>query len=68
MQSCRYGRLEPFVIGAITHAPVRISESLGTGGTVIGLFEQTGFEQETVPLQSGDVLVAYTDGLTEAGA
>lgn len=32
----------------------------------IGAFEQLEYEQETLALQSGDVLVAFTDGVTEA--
>ena len=39
---------------------------LMTGGLAIGMFEQCQYEQETVQLQSGDLLVAYTDGLIEA--
>jgi sigma-B regulation protein RsbU (phosphoserine phosphatase) len=39
---------------------------LSAGGLVIGLFDQTHYEQETIQLQSGDLLVAYTDGVTEA--
>jgi phosphoserine phosphatase RsbU/P len=40
--------------------------ALKTGGTVVGLFDPCIYEQETIQLQSGDVLVAYTDGVTEA--
>jgi sigma-B regulation protein RsbU (phosphoserine phosphatase) len=36
------------------------------GGPVIGAFEDCIYEQETIELQAGDVLVAYTDGVTEA--
>jgi sigma-B regulation protein RsbU (phosphoserine phosphatase) len=39
---------------------------LSTGGVVIGLFDNSHYEQETIQLQSGDMLVAYTDGVTEA--
>jgi sigma-B regulation protein RsbU (phosphoserine phosphatase) len=39
---------------------------LKTGGTVIGLFKEIKFQQETVKVQRGDVLVLFTDGLTEA--
>jgi phosphoserine phosphatase RsbU/P len=39
---------------------------LATGGMVIGLFEHSHYEQETIQLQSNDLLVAYTDGVTEA--
>jgi sigma-B regulation protein RsbU (phosphoserine phosphatase) len=33
---------------------------------VLGLFEQAGFEQETIALSPGDVIVAFSDGVTEA--
>jgi sigma-B regulation protein RsbU (phosphoserine phosphatase) len=39
---------------------------LETGGPVIGLFEGCHYEQEAIQMQGGDVLVAYTDGVTEA--
>ena len=40
--------------------------TLTKGGPVIGAFHNCSYEQESVQLHSGDVLVAYTDGLTEA--
>jgi sigma-B regulation protein RsbU (phosphoserine phosphatase) len=39
---------------------------LMTGGPVIGAFHGSRYEQETIEMGQGDVLVAYTDGLTEA--
>ena len=33
---------------------------------MIGLFPQMAYEDATVDLQPGDVLVAFTDGVTEA--
>jgi len=39
---------------------------LSKGGPVIGLFDEFVYEQETVQTARGDVLVAYTDGVTEA--
>jgi sigma-B regulation protein RsbU (phosphoserine phosphatase) len=39
---------------------------LTTGGPVIGLFDEFVYEQETIKTESGDVIVAYTDGVTEA--
>jgi sigma-B regulation protein RsbU (phosphoserine phosphatase) len=39
---------------------------LTVGGPVIGVFRSCVYEQESVQLQSGDVLLAYTDGVTEA--
>jgi len=39
---------------------------LTTGGPIIGAFSDSAYEQETIEIQSGDLLVAYTDGVTEA--
>ena len=39
---------------------------LDVGGTVLGLFCNTEFEEEEIELRSGDTLVAFTDGLIEA--
>ena len=38
---------------------------LETGGTVLGLFEETAFEVGETSLDPGDVLVVFTDGLSE---
>jgi sigma-B regulation protein RsbU (phosphoserine phosphatase) len=43
-----------------------VFESLSCGGLVLGLFPDSGFEEGEVSLRSGDILVAYTDGVTEA--
>ncbi len=40
-------------------------ERLAQGGLMIGLFEQVTLSDERVQLESGDALVAYTDGLTD---
>jgi sigma-B regulation protein RsbU (phosphoserine phosphatase) len=39
---------------------------LDIGGPVLGLFSDAIFSEGTVQLASGDVLVAYTDGVSEA--
>jgi phosphoserine phosphatase RsbU/P len=39
---------------------------LAAGGLAIGMFEFSRYEEETIQLQSGDLIVAYTDGVTEA--
>ncbi len=36
-----------------------------TGGMVAGLFPSVAYEQESVQIEPGDLLVAFTDGLTE---
>jgi len=39
---------------------------LEVGGTVVGLLEDFVYEQATVALTAGDILVAFTDGISEA--
>ncbi len=39
---------------------------LTTGGPVIGALANSAYEQEAIQMNSGDMLVAYTDGVTEA--
>ena len=39
---------------------------LTEGGTVLGLFPHTEYEERSFPLQSGDCLLLTTDGVTEA--
>jgi sigma-B regulation protein RsbU (phosphoserine phosphatase) len=54
------GHLAPFLIsdGHVQH--------LEQGGTVVGLFECCVFTQVTIPISPGTVLVAFSDGATEA--
>jgi sigma-B regulation protein RsbU (phosphoserine phosphatase) len=40
-------------------------ERLGTGGAVLGVFPEGGYEQGRVSLQSGDRIILYTDGITD---
>jgi sigma-B regulation protein RsbU (phosphoserine phosphatase) len=35
------------------------------GGTVVGLFSPLTYEQAEIQIQPGDLLVAFTDGITE---
>jgi sigma-B regulation protein RsbU (phosphoserine phosphatase) len=52
------------------NAPMLLSSNgvrrLETGGTVLGLFEHAVFDEETVRLEPGDVIVVFSDGITEA--
>ena len=41
-------------------------EELSTGGMIIGMFPQASYEEAKLDLQSGDVLIIFTDGVTEA--
>jgi steroid delta-isomerase-like uncharacterized protein len=39
---------------------------LNAGGPILGVFAEATFEEATLPLQGGDTLVMFTDGVTEA--
>jgi serine phosphatase RsbU (regulator of sigma subunit) len=39
---------------------------LETGGLIVGLFEEAEFEEETLHLSPGDLLVVFSDGISEA--
>jgi len=41
-------------------------EELSEGGVALGVLEDTHYEERPVALHSGDVLVMYTDGISEA--
>jgi phosphoserine phosphatase RsbU/P len=45
--------------------PCRI-ERLETGGPVVGIFTEVHYEQGQIQLQPHDVLIAFTDGISEA--
>jgi sigma-B regulation protein RsbU (phosphoserine phosphatase) len=39
---------------------------LEKGGLILGAFSEASFEEETVRLDPGDMLVVFSDGVTEA--
>jgi sigma-B regulation protein RsbU (phosphoserine phosphatase) len=41
-------------------------EQLSVGGTVVGMFPEVAYEEATVELYPGDVLLVFTDGVPEA--
>jgi serine phosphatase RsbU (regulator of sigma subunit) len=58
------GHNPPYLVRR-TDGGVEITE-LGIGGTVLGLFDEVEYEEAHVDLLPGDLLVAFTDGVTEA--
>jgi sigma-B regulation protein RsbU (phosphoserine phosphatase) len=69
-----YGMLGPdgslMYCNAGHNAPMVVSASgvrrLETGGVVLGLFEHASYDEETIRLQPGDLLVSFSDGVSEA--
>ena len=49
----------------LVHASGEI-EQLSVGGLLLGMFPEATYESATLKLQAGDVLVLYSDGVTEA--
>ncbi|MFC2085439.1 GAF domain-containing SpoIIE family protein phosphatase [Bacteroidota bacterium] len=58
---CNAGHDEPLLIGKSGEII-----KLSTGGMLLGCFPDQQFTEGTVELESGDLLVLYTDGVTEA--
>jgi sigma-B regulation protein RsbU (phosphoserine phosphatase) len=54
------GQLPPLVLGRDG-----IIRRLDKGGTVVGLMDGMQYEEGRVQMQPGDILVAYSDGVTE---
>jgi len=42
-------------------------ERLGEGGLILGFQPDVHYDQQTVAIRQGEVIVLYTDGITEAG-
>jgi phosphoserine phosphatase RsbU/P len=69
-----YGMLSPD--GTLTYSngghnpPILLTgggvRRLEAGGVVLGLFEHAAFDEETLKLRPGDVIVAFSDGVSEA--
>jgi len=57
---CNAGHNPPLVVG---RSGLRLLE---TGGPVVGLLEFAPYEQETVQLDPGDIIVVFSDGVSEA--
>ena len=54
------GHLTPFLLRADGKL-----ERLACGGSVVGLLDELEYPEATIELRAGDLLIAYSDGLTE---
>ena len=60
LKYCNAGHLPPIILRASGEAfPLDIN------GTVVGLFEGVAYDESSVVMEPGDILVAYSDGVTE---
>jgi sigma-B regulation protein RsbU (phosphoserine phosphatase) len=53
------GHLPPLLLRGEAVIPLAVN------GTVVGAFPRVSYEENEIELQSGDILVCYTDGVTE---
>ena len=60
LKYCNAGHNAPFLVTATDIIRLEV------GGTVVGLFDFSQFETGETPVNPGDVLVVFSDGLTEA--
>ena len=58
---CNAGHNPPYLF-----KPDGSLRELTVGGPIVGAFDGLPYEEETIPLSSGDVLAIYSDGVTEA--
>jgi phosphoserine phosphatase RsbU/P len=64
-QELRYvnaGHNPPMLLRSGAAEPVRLE----AGGVVVGLLPQAAYEEQALMLSPGDLLIAYTDGISEA--
>lgn len=54
------GHLPPIILGEDGS-----TRRLDVGGTVVGLFEGVQYQEQTVQLRPGDLVIAFSDGMTE---
>ncbi len=52
----------PFIVD-----PGGMVDTLGGGGIALGMLDRVELEETRIPLQPGDVMVVYSDGIVEAG-
>jgi serine phosphatase RsbU (regulator of sigma subunit) len=55
------GHEAPVILG-----PGGIKKRLTVSGPAVGLFPDAGYEVREIPLEAGDMLIAYTDGVPDA--
>jgi phosphoserine phosphatase RsbU/P len=61
---CNAGHNPPLILSRSGAAPT--VRRLECGGPIVGLFETATFDEETVNLTSGDWLIVFSDGVSEA--
>lgn len=66
LRSAAGGQGTPAAARTCSVATAAVIEELAAGGPIIGLLPVVAYEEQQIDLASGDLLVAYTDGIPEA--
>lgn len=67
LRYCNAGHNPPYLLRAQENAAARFeAQMLHRTGMALGVAEDASWEQATIQMDPGDVLVLYTDGVTEA--
>ncbi len=59
------GHNPPFFVHSSASRP-DIIEELKDGGTIVGMFPDSEYQEQRIDLRPGDLLLAFTDGVTDA--
>ncbi len=59
------GHNPPIVLRRAKDATIHVIR-LEAGGTVVGLFPSTPYQEGSLPMEPGDIFVGFTDGISEA--
>lgn len=67
-QQLRYvnaGHNPPYFVRCSGSSPAAIEE-LKAGGTIVGMFPDSEYQEQRIDLRGGDLMLAFTDGVTDA--
>lgn len=59
------GHNPPFFVHASASSP-GVIEELKSGGTIVGMFPDSEYQEQRIDIRPGDLLLAFTDGVTDA--
>ena len=59
------GHNPPYFVRSFGSSPAAIEE-LKAGGTIVGMFPNSEYQEQPIDIRPGDLLLAFTDGVTDA--
>lgn len=65
LQYVNAGHNPPFFVRSSASSP-GVIEGLEAGGTIVGMFPDSEYQEQRIDIRPGDLLLAFTDGVTDA--